>query len=84
MIVERDITERIFKVIERREAIAIVGPRQSGKTTLLNILKNRVEGKGLGHTVYISFEYRRLAQQFAADPLEFVKAFTKADVRNFL
>ncbi len=84
MIVERDITERIFKVIERREAIAIVGPRQSGKTTLLNILKDRVEGKGLGHTVYISFEYRRLAQQFAADPVEFVKAFTKADVRNFL
>lgn len=84
MIVKRDIAEKILKVIGRKEAIAIVGPRQSGKTTLLNILKEQVEKKSLGHAVYVSFEYRKSAQQFAADPIEFVKTLTKADRQNFL
>ncbi|MBL7117421.1 MAG: AAA family ATPase, partial [Candidatus Syntrophoarchaeum sp.] len=45
------------KWIERREILAIKGPRQSGKTTLLEMLKEVLEGKiREENIIFLTFE----------------------------
>lgn len=45
---QRNLFEEIKKWIKRREIIVIKGPRQSGKTTLLEMLKEWLVKKGVG------------------------------------
>jgi len=54
-IFKRDIEADMLKWMERREAYAIKGPRQSGKTTLLRIMEGILRGKG-GNTAFLDFE----------------------------
>ncbi|EKE11288.1 MAG: hypothetical protein ACD_15C00111G0017 [uncultured bacterium] len=55
MYVEREITSKIKPFLERKEAISIVGPRQSGKTTLVKHLTSELEAKGK-KVKFITFE----------------------------
>lgn len=70
----RDIEANLVKWIERREAYAIKGPRQSGKTTLLRILEDSLKKKGM-NTVFLNFEDPDVLEAFEANPKEYVKSF---------
>lgn len=70
----RDIEVNLLKWIERREAYAIKGPRQSGKTTLLKILESSLTKKGI-NTVFLNFEDPDVLEAFETNPKEYVKSF---------
>lgn len=78
MLCQRNLTKVVGTFIKRREYIAIIGPRQSGKTTFLEILKTRLleEFKIKKDLVQsVTFEDRKLLAQFEADPVAFVRSF---------
>jgi len=70
----RDIEANLLKWMERREAYAIKGPRQSGKTTLLRILEESLTKKG-AKTVFLNFEDPDILEAFETNPKEYVKSF---------
>ena len=59
----RDILPDLMKWLDRREAYAIKGPRQSGKTTFLKILQERLKGKNV---VFLNFEDPDVLEAFEA------------------
>lgn len=75
MYVERDIEKDVEKWIESREIIAIRGPRQSGKTTLLMRIKNILKTKGVddGRVHYINFEDDLIRLKFEENVKEFIE-----------
>lgn len=70
----RDIEVSLLKWMERREAYAIKGPRQSGKTTLLKILEMSLAKKGVS-TVFLNFEDPDVLEAFEMSPKEYIKSF---------
>ena len=73
MIYQRDLLDRIKPFLKRREFIAIIGPRQAGKTTFLGILKDCLSKEfGVpGNLIKtVTFEDRRL-QIFSQKALKF-------------
>jgi len=78
----RDILPNLHKWIDRREAYAIKGPRQSGKTTLLKLLQETVSGKKI---VFLNFEDPDILDAFEANPKEYIKSYiTTPDKHYFL
>lgn len=76
--IQRHLLNELAKWIDRREILAIKGPRQSGKTTLLKMLKNQlVAGKKIEeeNIVFISFEERDILEKFSLDPKRYVQSF---------
>ncbi len=74
--IKRLLLDEIKKWVERREIIAIRGPRQSGKTTLLMLLsKWLASDKGIdeNHIIYITFEDRGQLDAFSQNPKDFVE-----------
>ena len=67
--VQRTIFPDILTWLDEREIIVITGARQTGKTTLLNKLKERLSGKPV---VYINFEYSSQLENFTRSPIDFV------------
>lgn len=55
----------------------IKGPRQSGKTTLLAMIRQKLISQGTDPNLIslISFEERNLLEQFTKEPLSFIKSF---------
>jgi predicted AAA+ superfamily ATPase len=85
MIYPRDLIKNIDAFIKRKEYIAIIGPRQCGKTTFLEILKKHlIENLGVKHEfiITITFEDRRLLVQFEADPISFINSYLPAKLTN--
>ncbi len=74
---ERILLEEIKKWIGRREIILIKGPRQSGKTTILEILGEWLEKKGIKkeNIIYLTFEDREILGKFITDPKGFITSF---------
>lgn len=64
--VRRDLEEEILKYINSPEILAIVGPRQAGKTTLLYKIKSKLENAN-----FITFEDRDALSLFEEDEKEF-------------
>lgn len=79
MIVKRDLADILKKVVRRKEYLAITGPRQAGKTTFLQILKDfllrdlKIRKESIQT---VTFEDRRLLAQFESDPVSFVRSYT--------
>jgi len=78
MVYNRDLMARIRPFLKRKEFISIVGPRQSGKTTFLEILRENLQNelkvkKNL--ISLITFEDRRLLNQFETDPMAFIYSY---------
>jgi predicted AAA+ superfamily ATPase len=73
-IFKRDIEADMLKWMGRREAYAIKGPRQSGKTTLLRRLEGTLKEKG-ENTVFLNFEDPDVLEAFERDAKEYVKSF---------
>jgi predicted AAA+ superfamily ATPase len=87
MTIKRDLMNRIRPFLEREEFIAIVGPRQSGKTTFLQMLKSQLckalkINKNLIQTV--TFEDRMLLSQFEDDPVSFISSYVPPDASGRL
>jgi hypothetical protein len=68
----RDILVDLTKWLDRREAYAIKGPRQSGKTTILKILQEKLKGKNV---VFLNFEDPDIIEAYETNPKEYVKSF---------
>ncbi len=66
-ILPRNLLDKIDVLFPRKEAIAILGPRRAGKTTLLKHLQEKKGG------VYVSFTDPALANTFVKNPVEFIK-----------
>jgi hypothetical protein len=78
MIYPRDLIQKIEPFLRRKEFISIVGPRQSGKTTFLAILRKHLSDKlKIKNRVisFVTFEDRKLLAQFEADPVAFIQSF---------
>lgn len=85
--VERDLAQQIIPYLTRKEYVAIVGPRQAGKTTFLEIITQMLVRDvhipaGNIHTV--TFEDRRVLHQFESDPVAFVESFPRQDEKSVL
>ncbi len=75
---ERELTETVKSWIERKEVIAIKGPRQSGKTTLLRMLINWLkEERGVdeGHIIFKTMEDPDFREQFDKKPRDTVESY---------
>lgn len=70
----RTILPNLLKWLNRREAYAIKGPRQSGKTTLLKFLEKELERRG-ANVVSLNFEDPDVLEAFEKNPKEYVKSF---------
>jgi predicted AAA+ superfamily ATPase len=80
--IERLLLDEIKRWIKRREILAIKGPRQSGKTTLLTILSDwlKIEMKvNEKHIVYVTFEDREQLDNFYQNPKDFVDRYVSDD-----
>ena len=76
----RDILPYLMKWLERREAYAIRGPRQSGKTTVLKILQERLKRKNV---VFMNFEDPDVLEAFETNPKRYVKSFMVKEGRYY-
>lgn len=68
--VPREIEKEFSKYLQRRPIIALLGPRRSGKTTLLLHLKAQ-----LNDAVYLSFEDRQTLDLFEKDIKNFARLY---------
>ncbi len=78
MIIERKLIGQIEVFLDKKEYIAIVGPRQSGKSVLLDLIKNHlIRSKNISpaNIKQITFEDRILLNQFDSDPVAFVNSY---------
>lgn len=85
MVIDRDIVREIEPYLPRREYIAIVGPRQCGKTTLFELLRaHLIERKKVpaDDVRLVTFENREILQQFEEDPVAFAESFRRPGSRR--
>jgi len=72
MYIDRILERDILKYLGKKEIIAIIGPRQSGKTTLMkNIFGN------LKNAVFLDFEDRETLEMFNEDIRSFIDLYVK-------
>ncbi len=79
MYIKREIEGRVVKYLKTPEIIAIVGPRQCGKTTLLKEIF-----KSLRKAVYIDFEDRDILDLFNSDIRTFYSLHIKGNDYLFI
>lgn len=75
----REIELTIEKHLSSPQIIAIVGPRRSGKTTLLKHLKSRLK-----NSLYLSFEDQKVLDLFQKDLDTFIKLYLHKQVNYLL
>lgn len=83
--IERELEEYIEKWLDSREIIAIRGPRQSGKTTLLLRIKDMLKTKNTDEKRihYISLEDDLTRLKFEEDPKEFIEAHLTSKGKHY-
>ncbi len=74
MYISREIENTITKYLDKKEIIAVVGPRQSGKTTMLKQILSKKENVN-----YITFDDIEMLNLFQND----VKLFVELNVANY-
>ncbi|HPD18187.1 MAG: ATP-binding protein [Candidatus Goldbacteria bacterium] len=80
MIIKRDILKVLEGFLDKREYLAVVGPRQSGKTVLFGMINSMLSTRGR-KTAYVTFEDRMALKQFSAAPVEFIRSLIDEKVR---
>lgn len=76
--IQRKLEEKIVKYLDRREVLAILGPRQAGKTTLLNrIAEKHLSNKKIK---YLTFENRKELRLFEESIDDFKKIISQYEV----
>lgn len=82
----RELLETIKKWVDRREILAIKGPRQTGKTTLLEMIRDwLIKEKKIApkNIIFITFEDRELLEKFYLSPIEFIERYLRNDSLHF-
>lgn len=72
MYIKRNLEATISKYLDSPEIIAIVGPRQCGKTTLLKKIYEKLES-----AVFLTFEDKSILNMFERNPRDFVDIYVK-------
>src|SRR3989344_7646606 len=72
MYVYRFLEKEIRKYLKKKEIIAVVGPRQSGKTTLLKQIFNVLD-----KAIFLDFEDRDTLELFSEDLKSFIELYIK-------
>lgn len=70
--IKRDLEQTITQHLTTPEIIAILGPRQSGKTTLMRHIFETLE-----NALFLSFEDRKLLELFVEDEKTFAELYAK-------
>jgi len=83
MYIKREIEDDIIKWLDAREIMAIKGPRQSGKTTLLMMIRDILKAKGIEDVHFINFEDDMIRMKFERDPKEFIKFYAAPERRCY-
>ncbi|MBE5728449.1 ATP-binding protein [Candidatus Parvarchaeota archaeon] len=80
-LIKRELFTKILAHLDDKEIIAIRGPRQSGKSTLLKILRDNLIAQGVDtkHVIYISFEDPMEIDDFSKDPLAYINSYLVDD-----
>jgi len=84
--ITREIEKKVFDWLNEREIIAIRGPRQSGKTTLLKRIEEYLKKSGTNENniSYITFEDDLMRIEFEKNPKNFIKTFlTSSSSKHF-
>jgi predicted AAA+ superfamily ATPase len=68
--VERDLEGELWDYMDKPEILAVVGPRQSGKTTLFKRLESDLDNSN-----YVTFEDRDVLEVFEEGEKEFAKLY---------
>lgn len=85
MLIKRRLLKRLFECLEDKQFIAIRGPRQSGKTTILKQLYEELsKNHGVENVVYKTFEDPFELQAFENSPQDYIKLFIKNDKKQFI
>ena len=79
MYVKRNLEETILRYLETPEIIAVVGARQSGKTTMISKLIGELEG-----AVFVSFEDQNILRMFEKETDDFVNLYLKGNRYLFI
>ena len=85
MNISRDLLENVNPFLKRKEFLAITGPRQAGKTTFLELVKQHlIKDKKFKESqiVIVSFEDRKALTQFEADPAAFVRSYIPPGMKS--
>ena len=81
-LIKREIYPELINWLDEPEIIAIAGPRQSGKTTLLKQLKENLKDKKV---IYLNFEDSQQLISFQRSPQEFIELqLAKSEKTYFL
>ncbi|MEK6867789.1 MAG: ATP-binding protein [Nanoarchaeota archaeon] len=84
MYVKRDIEKKLFLWLENKEILAIIGPRQCGKTTLLKRIQEVLfEKHKEGCVHYISFEDELERITFEKDPQTYIASYINSEEKHF-
>lgn len=85
MLYQRKIVSEISQWIFKKEIIILNGPRQVGKTSLLQILKNELIKKGVSdkNIFYFNLEATKILNPLNEDPENILKYITAPDKTNF-
>lgn len=78
MYIERQLTNQIKPFLERKEVISIIGPRQAGKTTLVQRLIDEAQRNGR-NVKFITFEKRVDLELFQNDIEDFKSIISQYD-----
>lgn len=81
--ITRKIESTILKFLETPEIIAVVGPRQCGKTTLLRHIFDGLQKQGK-IAVFLTFEDKKILDVFTADIDEFIELYIKPNSYIFI
>ncbi len=84
--INRLLLDEIKKWIKRKEILAIKGPRQSGKTTLLKMLSEWLKSEvkvDTRHLIYITFEDRDQLDGFYQNPADFIGHYISDNERYY-
>ena len=72
MYVDRFLEKELVKYLKSREILAVVGPRQCGKTTLIRHIF-----KDLKNALFLDFEDRETLELFNEDIKSFAELYVK-------
>jgi len=79
MYIKRNLEGTILKYFDAPEIIAVVGARQSGKTTMVNRIIKRFD-----NAVSISFDDRNILKMFEKETDDFIKIYVKGNKYLFI
>jgi len=77
-LINRTILKNILTNLDRKEFLAIIGPRQAGKTTLLQVIQEKLLDDSLidkNQVYFMTFQDPVLLESFSSNPVSFINSY---------